>query len=155
MSELVLITDRTADDVKKIKDLMQKGVSKMTLEELSEWLTGMKGSYNALDLNRVGEAVLYVTERLKLAGWHIEPVVKTNWLITDFPTTSEMQRYLDNIKLLRSALPTGLPDVPVDMNKLTYEEANIIERILVMLDESVTNIMQNVYYSNEIYSGEV
>lgn len=155
MSELVLITDRTTDDVKRVKDLTQKGMSKMTLEELSEWLAGMKGAYNAADINRVNEAVLYVTERLKIAGWYVEPAIKTDWLISDFPTASDMQVYLDNIRLIRSCLPMNIPEAPADMHNFTYEEANTIEQILILIDDVIYNIMQNVFYSNELYAGEV
>lgn len=149
-----LITDRTALDVQRVKDLAAKSWS-MTDAELTEWLSSLKGAYNYTDLNRVESAVEYVIERLKIAGWNLSPVTRTDWTVSDYPTISEMHRYLENIRLLRSALPTGMPDVPEDADRLTYTEANTIERILEMLDEAVTNIMQNVFYSNEIFSGEV
>lgn len=147
-----LITDRTAQDVARVKELTFKD---MTEEELTEWLAGMKGAYNYTDLNRVNEAVIYVTERLKTVGWYIEPITKTDWTMTDFPTASDMKIYLDNIRLIRSCLPTNIPQVPADMDKLSYEEANTIERILILIDDVITNIMDNIFYSNEIYAGEV
>jgi hypothetical protein len=82
-------------------------------------------------------------------------VQSKHWTFTDFPSASEMQRYLDNVRLLRSALPVGMPTVPADMNLFRYEEANTIESILERLDATVANIMKNIYYSSEIYSGEV
>ena len=63
-----LITDRTSQDVARVKELTFKD---MTADELTEWLAGMKGAYNYTDLNRVNEAVIYVTERLKTVGWYI------------------------------------------------------------------------------------
>ena len=75
--------------------------------------------------------------------------------MTDFPTASDMKIYLDNIRLIRSCLPTNIPQAPADMDKLTYEEANTIERILILIDDVITNIMDNIFYSNEIYAGEV
>lgn len=36
----------------------------MTAAEQAEWLTGMKGAYNAADLNRVGIALNYLAARL-------------------------------------------------------------------------------------------
>ena len=147
-----LITDRTAADVQKV---LLYASRPMTEAELAEWKAGMKGAYNYTDFNRVEAAVEYVTERLKIAGWRVNPVTKLNWTVSDFPTVSEMERYLKNIQLLRSTLPVGLPSVPEDMNRFTYAEANVIEQILIMLDAAVTNIMKNVFYSNEIFSGEV
>lgn len=144
-TEFKLVTDRTAADV--------QAVLAGNLDSLA-WYSGMKGAYNATDLNRVEAAVLFVIERLRIAGWYLVAQTK-HWTFADFPTASEMQRYLDNVRLLRSALPVGLPMVPSDMNLFRYDEANTIESILERLDVAVTNIMQNVYYSSEIYSGEV
>lgn len=144
-----LITDRTVEDVQKVIETIKTGVLPFG------WIAGMKGAYNATDLNRVESAVLFLIERLKIAGWHLIVQTKTNWSFTDFPTASEMKRYLDNVALLRSALPVGMPDMPSDADKLRFDEANTIEQVLEMLDVAVTNIMLNVYYSNEIYSGEV
>ena len=149
-SDFTLITDRTAADVEYALAQALNPDRNNT-----EWLKGLKGTYNATDLNRVEKAVEYVANRLEIAGWRKEPVVKIDWSFSDFPTVSEMQRYLDNIRLLRAALPDGMPAVPADMNGFTYIEANTIEQILLMLDAAVTNIMKNVFYSNEIFSGEV
>lgn len=150
-TEFELVTDRTAADVQRAFDLSKA----LPTENIEEWLAGMKGSYNAFDLNRVELAVLYVIERLRIAGWYITVESKTDWKFSDFPTVSEMTRYLNNIRKLRSALPKGLPAVPADMDGFTYNEANDIERLLEMLDAAVTNIMANIFYSNELYSGEV
>lgn len=144
-----LITDRTATDVQEVITAIQTG----TLP--NNWLAGMKGAYNATDLNRVESAVLFVIERLKIAGWYLTVMSKTNWSFADFPSASEMRRYLDNVALLRSALPASMPAMPLDTDKFNFEEANTLEQILELLDATVTNIMLNVYYSNEIYSGEV
>lgn len=150
-TEFKLVTDRTAADVQRALDFSKA----LPTENMEEWLAGMKGSYNVFDLNRVELAVLYVIERLRIAGWYITVESKTDWKFSDFPTVAEMTRYLNNIRKLRLALPAGLPSVPDDMNAFTYSEANDIERLLEMLDAAVTNIMANVFYSNELYSGEV
>lgn len=147
-TEFKLITDRTNADVQAVLAAINTGV----LPE--NWFFGLKGAYNVTDLNRVESAVLFVIERLKIAGWYLA-VQSKYWTMTDFPTASEMHRYLENVRLLRSALPVGIPAVPADMDRLTFTEANTIEQILEMLDAAVTNIMANVYYSNELYSGEV
>lgn len=151
---LYLITDRTAEDVQRVKELASKGL-RMSEEEMAGWLSGLKGAYNFIDLNRVEDAVEYVASRLQTVGWFVYPVTKKDWTVSSFPTSEEMQRYLDNIRLLRSTLPVGIPEVPSDTNNLTYVEANTIEQILLLLDAAVTNILKNSIYSNETYSGEV
>ena len=68
-----------------------------------------------------------------------------------------MQRYLADVAALRAALavlPTT-PEVPPDMVKLTYAEANSIEQILKDLDQLLTNMAAAWFCSGDVYSGEV
>lgn len=152
---LTLITDRTAEDVRRANLLTNKG-SSMTAQEYAEYISGIKGSYNAEDLNRVESAVEYVLERLKLAGFNKPLEIRTNWKFTDFPTEAEMRRYLNNVRYIRTCLPrTEAPNAPEDMVFFTFEEANDIEKILLAVDKAITNISLAWYYSAEVYAGEV
>lgn len=154
---LNLITDRTQADVSYVARLAAKGWSGMTEDERAQWLTGLKGAYNATDLNRVGNAVTYVAGRLEEAGYAPDIDPKINWTVSDIPTESQMETYLDNVRALRSAftVPDSVPQVPADMDGLTYQEANDIERIILAIDALITNMMDAWFYSNEVYSGEV
>ena len=67
-----LITDRTQADVTRWQTLHDKGWSGMTTEEKTEWLAGMKGSYNAADLNRVTAAMEYLRDRLEGYGYAVD-----------------------------------------------------------------------------------
>lgn len=115
-----------------------------------------KGAYNAADLNRVGAAMNYVADRLRAAGYdpHIRP--KTDWEETDCPSSSAMSRYLSNLAELRGqfAQEASTPAVPPDMEGLSWQEANDIEKILEDVDALLTNIAAAWFYSGEIYSGE-
>ena len=154
---LNLITDRTQTDVSYVARLAAKGWSGMTEDERSQWLTGLKGAYNATDLNRVGNAVTYVAGRLEEAGYAPDIDPKIDWTVSDIPTESQMETYLDNVRALRNAftVPDSVPPVPADMEGLTYQEANDIERIILAIDALITNIINAYFYSNEVYSGEV
>lgn len=57
---LDLITDRTADDVLYVKSLREKGWRKMTTDERTAYLSGLKGNYGYTDINRVTEAEIYI-----------------------------------------------------------------------------------------------
>ena len=46
---LQLVTDRTQADVEYAKSLHEKGLSRMTAEELVEWANGLKGWYDYQD----------------------------------------------------------------------------------------------------------
>lgn len=154
---LHLITDRTKADVERVRYLAAKGWANMTEEEQAEWSAGLKGAYNASDLNRVGAAVAYVTGRFNAMGYTLEVETKQNWLVSDIPTAEQMTAYLDSVSYLRSVVPvfSTTPEVPEDMDKLTHTEANNIEQILVDLDLIIKNIIAAWYYSGEVFSGEV
>ena len=151
---MALITDRTQADVEYAKSLHEKGLSRMTAEELAEWANGLKGWYDYRDLNRVGEAMIYIRDRLKAVGEVVDIEPRTDWSLSDLPTRSAITEYLNNIEKLRSVMPVPI-ETPTSGLLLNYEEANDIERILESIDSLVTNIMKAYIYSDEIYAGEV
>ena len=154
---LNLITDRTQADVDAVRALAAKGWAKMTDTEKAAWTAGLKGAYNAADLNRVGAAVLYIAGRLTDAGYHAPVAPKQDWQLQDIPTPAQMQRYLADISTVRAALavmPTT-PEVPTSMDTLTYTEANDIEQILLDVDALITKLISAYYYSGELIAGEV
>lgn len=116
-----------------------------------------KGYYNSDDLNRVDAAVAYIRDRLNGAGYLIKVSPYASWLTSDIPTKPEMEKYLRNVSTLRNAmaLPKGTPEMPDSMERLNYEKANNIEKILETVDWMLTNSLESVWYSGELYSGEV
>lgn len=154
---LNLITDRTQADVDRVRQLAQKGFGNMTADEKTEWLSGLKGAYNASDLNRVGAAVAYVAWRLTGYGYAVSVDPRQDWQVTDIPTQESMTAYLADVAALRAALTVAAdtPEVPEDMERLTWKEANDIEKILVDVDELLTRMAAAWFYSGELYAGEV
>lgn len=131
-----LITDRTFDDVR--------------------FLTN-KGIYRAEDLNRVEAAVKYVAGRLKDMGYQVQIANGPIWDEPMLPDFDQMERYLGNLAAIRSAAPTfsNTPQVPPDMDMLTYREANDIEQILVDSNHVINNIEAAWMYAGEVYTGEI
>lgn len=185
-----LITDRTQADVDRVKQLAAKGWQNMIDEEKTEWNGELKGTYNASDLNRVESAVKYLSELLaelpnalkayaEQRGVHWDAffdvpydataygvTVKTDWVMSDIPTPSDMVRYLANVVLLRNALQYATADLPSGMDNLTHDGANAIEQALKGLDTAIATLryateryIDNTaaawFYSGEIYAGEV
>ena len=139
-----LIFNRTQSDVSRVQSLTQKMIAGTATEaEREEWLGGMKGAYNAADLNRVGEAVEYLTDTLQSLGYSITTAPKTDWTEADIPMQSQMETYLENIQTLRDRLPYVAPDAPADMTGLTYQEANNIEEILYTLERVLLAMQEN------------
>ena len=157
IADFSLITDRTQLDVDRYAELKAKGWQALTIDEQLEWLLGMKGCYNYTDMNRVESAVEYVANKLTLAGYVVTPVVKKNWTITDKPTTDDIQRYFKNVADIREALEAygNMPDAPTIEQRLTYQVANDIEQILLVVDELITRMVNAYFYSGDLYSGEV
>jgi len=112
--------------------------------------------YNTTDLNRVCEAVQYIADRLNQAGYSTPTAPKTDWTIYDIPMAAQMERYLQDVATLRAALTIGpVPPGPADMDDLTVDGANNIERILVAVEDALNRMVAAWYYSGDLYSGEV
>lgn len=212
-----LITDRTAADVQRLKQLMSITWRNMTPEEQGEYLNGgsaplydsnyqqlfdseneplysadaggsQKGAYNYTDWNRVETAVSYMAGVLVQADTDVRQYaadlgvawdssfevpydpndftnvsVKTDWDEDDFPSVSEMNRYLSNVRNIRDALQDDSP-LPDSMRFINYEGANQIERALINANQAAHDMVETiegmirstlaVNYSGEIYSGE-
>lgn len=115
------------------------------------------GHYGAEDLNRVGNAMYYVADRLNSFGFAITVNPRTNWAATDKVTVSEANLYLENLRKLRAALamlPTT-PNAPNGVRPFDVQDANDIEKILVDVEDSLNRMELSFMYSGEIYAGEV
>lgn len=180
-----LVIDRTAADAVWLRQMEEKGLAGRSDSENAQFMRGyatedvtfsggcilelsgagvvylregfLRGAYNDLDMNRVGAAVVYLAERLHNAGINVDVDAKTDWSRMDVPTAGQLERYRQNVAALRIALPVlaGTPEVPENMDGLTYGEANDIETILVALDATLTRLEGTYLYSGEPYSGEV
>lgn len=156
-----LITDRTAADVARWQTLRDKGYSNMTAAERAEWDAGsMKGAYNPPhDMNRVGEALNYLRDRLAEAHYIDADsfTAKTDWTTADIPTAADLADYLGYVSAVREALAqfATTPQTPANTGGLDYQEANDIEKILLDVDQLITNMLAARYFCGELYGGEV
>lgn len=152
-----LITDRTAADVERYLTLRNKGFANLTVAEKTEWLSNMKGAYNYTDLNRVEEAVSYVADKLRERGYSVEIGTIKTWTMSTVPTMADMNRYLNNIRAIRSAFATlsTTPQAPTSITGFTYKEANDIEQIIFDVNKLLENMMSVWFFSGDLYSGEV
>ena len=156
---LALVTDRTAADVARLRELLAKQpVANWEAIDRANFTAVHKGAYNYTDLNRVENAVQTLANLLNANGYPVEiQSVKTNWAESTIPTLADFTRYLDNVRRIRAAfytLPTT-PQVPASMNELTYIKANAIEQILADIDVLLNNMIASYTYSGDIFGGEV
>lgn len=110
-----LVTDRTQADVDALND---------------------KGTYNAADLNRVGEAVSLLAAGLESMGMSAPVAPVTDWTDGDVPNADQMSVYLRDVSTIQTrlqALAGDAPQIPASMEGLTYTGANAIEETLVLM----------------------
>ena len=162
-----LIFDRTQADVDRVKELksriLNNGWTSLTQEERAEYLAGMKGAYNAVDLNRIGRAINFIVLNMESVAAALEayrqargvaddsqfnipiaPAVseidaKTDWAIPDIPQYTQTDKIISDINTLQMSvpLPPGSPELPLNMDKMDYLIANDIEHLLFVIDQTL------------------
>ena len=153
-----LITDRTTADVARVITLTSKlAQGTATAAERAEWLTNLKGAYNASDLNRVGTYVQLLTDKMHEIGLFPDTVGRNNWTESDYNDAAALDYYLVDINKIRTAINAmpSTPPVPDTMQELNYIRANNIEQILLDMNRMTDNLIDGLYYSGEVYAGEV
>ena len=147
-----LITDRSSSDVNILKALIRKGPN-MTAEDIAKFLQDSKGAYNYSDLNRVGNAMLFIAEELKKAGEVILLDPKTDWNMSDRMTIVEMNRYLSLVRKLSEVYSFTETPVPTAIN--TVNDANNIEKVIAEIYDIIQRQITFLLYSGDIFAGEV
>ena len=164
MLNIEFVADRSRSDVDAIKTLRNKMVASgwdgLTAEEKAFWNSNPKGAYNSSDLNRVGAAVQVLADVLSSFGYPVPISVfpKTDWndFTNDPPRIAQMDRYINDIKSIRSAITvfSTTPHPPDSMNGLGYAGANNIEQILSDVQTILNNIEADYTHSAECFAGE-
>ena len=110
--------------------------------------------YNYSDLNRVEAKTAEVAELLTAQGYVTTVDVKIDWKMTDFPTQTEMNRYLGNVKKCINNF-CQMPGItlPDTMDRLDYIGANNIEKMLVGIEKLLEYMLAVMRYSGTFYSG--
>lgn len=153
-----LITDRTQNDVDRVNELAQKMMlGTASTQERDEWFAGMRGAYNATDLNRVNTAMEYINGWISNSGYATGYVdQEIEWTMSDIQVQTQMATYLNNVAAIGSVFPLkNPPTLPESIVYLTYIGANAIEKILVLADKIHPLMEKTPFYSGEVFCGEV
>ncbi len=113
----------------------------------------LKSHYNMSDLNRVEEWCEYLANFLKLYSYPVNIHVKKNWQMIDFPGESEMERIRQNVNRLKQAY-FSFTQIPENLDYMTIEKANDIEKILFEIDTILTNMENHFVYSGVTNCGQ-
>lgn len=154
-----LITDRTQEDVDHVADLMRRirdlGWDNLTPVEQDEWLSPLKGAYNASDLNRVSAAVETISAIMEDYGYSVAIHPKQDWDMQDIPTAAALALYLRQARELVQGfvrLPTT-PPLPATMDHLDYQGANAIEQNLMDLHLLLYYMADDFRYEGQAIMG--
>ena len=152
-----LIRDRIEADVMRRVELTKKWLSEnISEEEKEEWFTNLKGSYNASDLNRVGNFINTVSAMLSSQGYGHKYDVKKDWKETDYINEKNTAYYLESLRAICESyflLPES-PNLPDKLSGLTWQKANAIEQIIYDMAVIFDLIKSNYIFSGEIFAGE-
>lgn len=179
---------------KSLKErVMKNGFSSLSASEQSAYLAGLRGCYNISDMNRVGQAVYYLGNALRslpsaLDDYRAEKDVaddpafalpyspedvtvapKTDWAWQDIPSREQAEAYLNNIRVLRGLglpLSRSTPTPPASLDRMNWETANSIEKILSNVHDGYTQTSERIrglidraanaqFRLGEAYSGEI
>ena len=122
--------------------------------------------YNATDLNRVEKWCEYLADLLNSYSYPVNITVKTDWLMVldenedrieelenVFPTEAEMERIRSNVNTLKTAF-YSFTNVPANLDYMTYQKANDIEKILSEIDTLINNMVNVFRSSGTFFAGE-
>jgi hypothetical protein len=127
-----LIFDRTQNDV-------EQGTS--------------KGYYNYTDLNRVEAWCEYLANLLTSYSYQVSITIKKDWAMIDLPNTDDMERIRSNVNAIKTAFH-AYTNIPENLEYMTIEKANAIEKILNEIDFLTKNMISCFRYSNTFNAGE-
>ena len=104
------------------------------------------------DLNRIEEAVQYLSNILNTYGYPNTTNNKTDWNMAEFRKQEDCTRIKQNYIALKNAYVSKFT-VP-NFEWQTIEEANNIEKILVDIEKIIKNMEQEFIYSGVSNSGQ-
>ncbi len=148
----VFVYDREQKDVLRVAELNGKYLNRtITAEEKEEWIAGIKGALNVLDLQRIewNTRLIGEFEMLKLS------VSVKQWNYGDIPKVSDFIRILDNVQKIRDAwaVMSDTPQVP--KRPLTaFQKWNDVEKIMHDIAFTYGRAIDDISYCGELYVGE-
>lgn len=98
------------------------------------------------DINRVENAIKWVSHILNSYGYRNTIIEGTIWQPEDRRTESEMERIRNNLIAIRSAFytPSSTPQTPEKITYTSIYQANFIEKIIYDIGKLVENMTPSI-----------
>ncbi|MEL7654749.1 MAG: hypothetical protein AAGU75_02445, partial [Bacillota bacterium] len=117
----------------------------------------LEGIIESLDIDLTGGFIanIKITGKLYTYGYSVSITVKTDWVNTDKPTSSQINRIRDNANALLTGYHklTGSPDIRY-WDSLDYSDVNSLEQNILNIDTLLIKMIADFRFSGEICSGE-
>lgn len=151
-----LVTDRTQADANYAESLYKKLWSDFTEQEKADFNAGLKGSYKASDLNRVGTALITVRDRLRTHGIDVPADVREDYAADEVLDKAVMDAYIVSANAVHDAVENSAPQPPAEIDGLDWEGANNIERAIIAVDDVLeSREIGWIYADAELYAGDM
>jgi len=153
------VWQRTQADVDYAAQLNNKiarnGWSSLTPQEQVDWAAGLIGCLNYWDLNRIEMDSEFLSDLLYQYGYGFGGMpVKTDWDMTDFPHSAEMERIRSNVQTLIGVYYSQEVSLPATLEKPDYQTINDLENVLKLMKEMIHRMEQSFRYSGTFSSGQ-
>ena len=151
-----LITDRTKSDADYAERLYKKLWGEFTEQEKTDFEAGLKGSYKASDLNRVGTALITIRDRLRTHGIDVPAEVREDYGADEVLDKAVMDAYIESANAVHDAVVNAAPQPPASINDLDWEGANNIEKAILAVDAVLERREVGwIYADAELYAGDM
>lgn len=112
-----------------------------------------KGQYTHTDLNRVESWCKYIADVLNGYNYYVSIDAKTNWKESDYHWSEDLERIRNNVNRLKQAY-FSFTQIPANLEYMTIEKANDIEKILHEIDYVLRCMENNFVYCGVAVCGQ-
>lgn len=149
-----MVTGRTAADVAESIRIRAEKIQRGISPTVAEIATLQKGMLTVETMNRIETATLELAELFNAMGYYNTPVTTKKWVYADTFRQSDLQRWIDNLNILRRAffVKSGTPETPEPIPN--WKELNDIEQILQDMDVMINDVKSNYRICGDYECGE-
>ena len=114
----------------------------------------LRAYLNYWDLNRVEVDTEHLADMLNGYGYNQNLSHKTDWLMSDFPYLSQMERVRHNVQTLINVYHAQDVPLPDTLQNLDWQKLNAVENNLKLTKEMIHRMEQSFRYSGTFYCGQ-
>lgn len=138
-----MVTDKTAADVTNAIWIRTEKIQQGLTPTVAEIATLERGMLTIDTMNRIETATSELAELFNSMGYYDTPVTVKEWVFEGDFRQSDLQRWVDNLNILRNAffVKSDTPATPEPL--LHWQNMNDIEQILQDMDVMINDVKSN------------